>query len=220
MKRKKQLSNLILIGILSLFIGLSSCSYKHYKGLEKVSTSHDSLPFIFDTSFKTTTYLTDFEVFGNRLSGLTIIKKVELTNTFHVVFMSQIGLKYFDLEIAMDKESDWFRMNYIMESLNRDFIINALQTDFELLFTKYPKIKQIQLFQHPGKDIQEFIIRNDKEVSSYFFENLQLSSISLRKGSSFAASMKILEIKEDHPTHIYINNRKPRLKIVLKEIKM
>jgi len=211
---------ILMLGFVVLFSGLTSCTYHHYKGLEKSSTAI-SIPNIFDSSFQKATYITDLEVFGNELGGITIIKKVEQSNTFHVVFMSQIGLKYFDLEIAIEKDTNWFSINYIMESLNRDFILTALQTDFELLFSKFPSGAQKQFYKHPEKDIREVIIlKNGKEVTSYLFENRQVPLISLLKGSSVIASVKILETKANHPTHININHRKARLKIVLKEIEM
>lgn len=197
---------------------LNSCSYKHYKGFEKVVTTGIALPDIFDSTFKKANYLTHFEVFGNELSGITIIKKVEQTNTYHVVFISQIGLKYFDLEMTIDQEADGFKINYIMESLNRDFIVNALKDDFELLFIKKSNNRQIQLYQHPEKETREITVSHGKEITSYLIENELVRSVSLIKGLSNLASININKFNTNYPQKFEMINKKARLKTIMNEI--
>ena len=129
MRRKKHSSLFLLcLVFIVLTVNLSSCSYKHYKGFQLVSNADVHLPTVFDSTFNKATYLTTFKIFKSDLSGITVIKKVKKTNTFHVVFMSQIGLKYFDLVVKMGKPTDWFKVNYIMESLNKEFIVKVLQS--------------------------------------------------------------------------------------------
>lgn len=213
-----QLPAYFILLMTGFFISINSCSYKHYKGFEKVSDTEISLPQVFDPEFKKANYLTHLEVFGNQLSGITIIKKAVQTNTFHVVFMSQIGLKYFDLEIAMDQEADDFRMNYIMESLNRNFIINALKSDFELLFVKFKNDAQLQMYQHPLKDLREITINDGNTLASYIIDNKDVSSISLKKGSSDLASIIIKEFNTLYPRKFEMINKEARLKMIMNEI--
>jgi len=205
-----------------LTMNLSSCSYKHYKGFQLVSDADVHLPVIFDSTFNKTTYLTTLKVFNHELSGITIIKKVKKTNTFHVVFMSQIGLKYFDLVVRMGKPADWFEINYIMESLNKEFIIKALQTDFQLLFAKYPNTNELQLYQHPESGSKEIIVANNKEVSSYLTDPVtqKASLIELRKGISTQATISLVPYSTNHPPEFKINNKKTRIQLEFKEIKM
>lgn len=212
--------SLLLTGVIFSFLSLNSCSYKHYKGFNKIPSVNTSFPLIFDTIFSKATYLTDFEVFGNQLSGITIIKKPALSTTFHVVFMSQIGLKYFDIEIALDKQDDWFRVNYIMESLNREFIVNALQADFGLLFAKFPENAQVQWYQHPEMDKKEVTVSYLKEIASYILDNQEVTEAILRKATSVTASIILSKSKTNYPSSLEIENKKARLKISLKEIQM
>ena len=223
MRRKKYISLLPLCLIfIVLTMNLSSCSYKHYKGFQLVSNTDVRLPAVFDSTFIKTTYLTRLKVFKHELSGITIIKKVKKTNTFHVVFMSQIGLKYFDLVVKMGKPADWFEINYIMESLNKEFIVKALQTDFQLLFAKYPNTIELQLYQHPENGSKEITVANNKEVSSYLTnpETQKISLIELKKGSSTQVTIGLEPYSSNHPHEFNINNKKAGIQFEYKEIKM
>ena len=223
MRRKKYTSLLPLYLVFIVFtMNLSSCSYRHYKGFQLVSNTDVHLPVVFDSSFNKTTYLTKLKVFNHELSGITIIKKVKKTNTFHVVFMSQIGLKYFDLVVRMGKPVDWFKINYIMESLNKEFIVKALQSDFQLLFAKYPNTIELQLYQHPENGSKEITITNNKKVSSYLTnpETQKISLIELKKGISTEATISLATYSSNHPPEFNINNKKAGIQLVFKEIKM
>jgi len=222
--RRNKYSYLLLLCLVFtvLTVNLSSCSYKHYKGFQLVSDADVLLPAVFDSSFNKATYLTNLKVFNRELSGITIIKKVKKTNTFHVVFMSQIGLKYFDLVVRMGKPADWFEINYIMESLNKEFIVKALQTDFQLLFAKYPKTIELQLYQHPENGSKEIIVVNNKKVSSYLTdpETQKISLIELKKGSSTQVTISLEPYSSNHPHEFDINNKKAKIQLVFKEIKI
>jgi len=214
---RQRFFTILMLGFVVLFPGMTSCTYHHYKGLEKSSTAI-RIPDIFDSSFRKATYVTDFEVFGNALSGITIIKKVIPTNTYHVVFMSQIGLTYFDLEVAMDRDTGGYQVNYIMKSLNRDFIKKALQTDFELLFSKFPPGSQKQFYEHPEKEIVEMLVQIENMTASYAAENQEIQFISYRKGRATGASIHISDYRKNHPSQFTIHNRKARLHISFREI--
>ena len=215
MRKYRHLIHFLLI--MSLFwsiISLPSCTYNHYKGFKKVTSNNRNLPLTFDTSFQKATYITDFVIVGNQLSGITIIKNVKRTNTFHVVFMSQIGLKYFDMTIAMDKDTDWLNINYMMKSLDREFVIEALKLNFKLLFTK-TVCKKLEFYQDPESRVQEIIARDNEETASYLFKNDQIHSMYLRKSKSVLASIQIPEYDSDYPNKIMIENKKARLKMVM-----
>ena len=223
MRRIKYLS-LFLLCLFSIVLtmNLPSCSHKHYKGFQLVSDADVYVPAVFDSTFNKTTYLTRLKVLNHELSGITIIKKVKKTNTFHLVFMSQIGLKYFDLEVRMGKPSDWFKINYIMESLNKEFILEALQTDFQILFAKYPNTIEFHMYQHPENGLKEITVVSNKEVSSYLTDPVtqKATLIVLRKGISTQATISLVPYSTNHPPEFKINNKKARIQLEFKEIKM
>lgn len=73
-------------------------------------------------------YKANISVYGNDLSGIFIAKKINDT-THRVVFTTEFGNKLLDFEISPTD----FKVNSIVEELNRKILINTLKTDFRLL---------------------------------------------------------------------------------------
>ncbi len=211
----------LFLSVILLTAGLSSCSYKHYKGFEQVSTENTPIPVVYVSSFTKAVYSTNFKIFGQELSGITMMKKVQSGNTIHVVFMSQIGLKFFDIEIRPEDKENWFHVNYIMESMNREFIISMLKTDFMLLFGQYPKHSEIAAFRQTGSNATETTIRFDKNVASVFSQptNNQPVKIELRKGCSVKATIQLTP-GNNYPENVEINNKRAGLQLEWDEIQM
>ncbi|WP_228429844.1 hypothetical protein [Chryseobacterium binzhouense] len=73
------------------------------------------------------------EVYGNNISGIIIIKKIN-KNTHRVVLTTDFGNKMIDFEIS---DND-FKLNYVLPDLDKKMVINFLKNDFqELLRQKY-----------------------------------------------------------------------------------
>jgi len=215
---KYHLSYHLLLLFVLLTAGISSCSYQHYKGLEQVATENKLIPEIYDTTFNKAVYSTVFSVFGQELTGITIVKKVH--RNIHVVFMSQIGLKFFDIEIRPGKQEDWFHINFIMESLSREFIVNTLKTDFMLLFAQYPKNAETAFFKSMENETTETTIRFDKYTASVFTRPAsdKPNKIELRKGKSVKATIRLTP-GNDYPEKVDISNRKAGLQLEWEEVK-
>jgi len=215
--RQHRSYHLLLLFVL-LTAGISSCSYEHYKGLEQVATENIRIPEIYDTTFNKAVYSTVFSVFGQELTGITIVKKVH--RTIHVVFMSQIGLKFFDIEIRPDKQEDWFHVNSIMESLNREFIVNTLKTDFMLLFAQYPGNAETAFFKSTEGETTETTIRFDKYISSIFTgQNGKITDVELREGRSVRTKIRFMP-GTHYPKGLNIYNKKGHLNLEWQEINM
>lgn len=73
-------------------------------------------------------YKANITVYGNELTGIFIAKKINET-THRVVFTTEFGNKLIDFEIS---END-FKVNSIVDELNRKILINTLKSDFRLL---------------------------------------------------------------------------------------
>lgn len=82
-------------------------------------------------------YKANISVYGNDLSGIFIAKKINAT-THRVVFTTEFGNKLLDFEIS---ETD-FKVNSIVDELNRKILINTLKNDFKLLLKNQFSIKQ------------------------------------------------------------------------------
>lgn len=73
-------------------------------------------------------YKANISVYGNELTGIFIAKKINET-THRVVFTTEFGNKLLDFEIS---QTD-FKINAIVDELNKQLLINTLKTDFRLL---------------------------------------------------------------------------------------
>ena len=77
-------------------------------------------------------YKANITVYGNELTGIFIAKKINDT-THRVVFTTEFGNKLMDFEIS---ETD-FKVNFILEELDRKILINTLTNDFRLLLRNH-----------------------------------------------------------------------------------
>lgn len=76
-------------------------------------------------------YKANILVYGKELTGIFIAKKINET-THRVVFTTEFGNKLLDFEIS---END-FKVNSIVDELNRKILINTIKQDFKLLLRK------------------------------------------------------------------------------------
>jgi hypothetical protein len=82
-------------------------------------------------------YKANITVYGKELTGIFIAKKIN-DNTHRVVFTTEFGNKLMDFEIS---ETD-FKVNFILEELDRKIIVNTLVTDFRLLLRSHYDISE------------------------------------------------------------------------------
>ena len=73
-------------------------------------------------------YKANISVYDNELTGIFIAKKINET-THRVVFTTEFGNKLLDFEIS----DSAFKINSIVDELNRKILINTLKNDFRLL---------------------------------------------------------------------------------------
>lgn len=117
-----------------LILVLSSCAtnnvVKDYKAVPLEKSSLE-VPYFSDP---TTDYVykANITVYGKELTGIFIAKKINDT-THRVVFTTEFGNKLLDFEIS---ETD-FKVNFILEELDKKILINTLMTDFRLLLRNH-----------------------------------------------------------------------------------
>lgn len=104
-------------------------------------------------------YKANITVYGHELSGIFIAKKISET-THRVVFTTEFGNKLLDVEIS---ETD-FKVNAIVDELNRNLLLRNLKTDFRLLF-KNQYVLQEQL-ENDAEIVYKSAIRSQ---SDYLF---------------------------------------------------
>ncbi|WP_299219028.1 hypothetical protein [uncultured Aquimarina sp.] len=106
-------------------------------------------------------YKADIEVYGNEFSGILILKKIT-PYKHRIVFTSQFGSTFFDIEF----EKDEYKINSIVDQLNRRIILNTLIRDFSLL------IKEKGTVEEKYYDTTYNVLKNERDKrSNYYFYN-------------------------------------------------
>src|SRR5690606_33245610 len=81
-------------------------------------------PYFSDAS-KDYIYKASIDVYGKNFGGLLIIKKIA-NNQHRVAFTTEMGSKLFDFTFTEDD----FKVNFILDELNKKILINILKKDF------------------------------------------------------------------------------------------
>lgn len=146
----------ILFLIISSFLLLSSCAVKTVDGFEQKEPAHKSYsaPYFSDPE-KDYVYKAQISVYGRDFGGIFIAKKVNDT-LYRAAFTTEFGNKLFDFEITDTS----FKVNYILEELDKAIIVNTLKRDFMLLLKqKYEVAEQYENEQntvYKSKDGKRF----------------------------------------------------------------
>ena len=127
---------LFLINILFL---VASCATNDLeKGLKSVTLENTiyNVPYFANPEIDYA-YKANISVYGNEMSGIFIAKKINAA-THRVVFTTEFGNKLLDFEISETN----FKVNSIVDELNRKILITTLKTDFRLLLKNQFLIKE------------------------------------------------------------------------------
>jgi len=131
-------------------------------------------------------YKANITVYGNELTGIFIAKKINET-THRIVFTTEFGNTLLDFEIS---ETD-FKVNAIVDELNRKILITTLKEDFRLLLKK-----DFAIERQFTKGNEEVLKSNFEKNDLYLFRSLsdtkllkiaQTSKTKEKKTISFAS---------------------------------
>ncbi len=141
----------------------TSCSLKTTEGLRSVPFSKIEIenPYFSNPGIDYV-YKAKIEVYGKNFGGILIIKKTGPEN-HRVVFTTEFGSKLFDFQF----EGDTFIKNFIMEDLDKKFIINILKEDFKLLVNQKAKILEV----YGSENQRIYKTQSKNRFNFYFFEN-------------------------------------------------
>ena len=189
--------NYCIVMITALFL-ISSCSIRGYKPI----TNHEDgkMPelYIFGSSFEKSLYKTSIVIYGNNLTGLTLIKKTD--SAYRVVFMSELGIKYFDFEFPFDQQKPAM-VHYIMEPLNKKLLVNMIKKDFTLLFFT-PEIIVSEILIN-NKDDSKMLVKSNNLV--YFFNS---SGMITRIANQRKSIISLSGFEQPYPETINIDHGK------------
>ncbi len=112
-----------------LFHLLISCSNRGYN--EIGPSERKVVASVFSKDFQKAVYKTNFDLYNRSITGLTIIKGTD--SSFRLISMSELGLKYFDIEYYNDSKLNP-KVYYVMDLLNKEILIKRLIFNLGLLF--------------------------------------------------------------------------------------
>lgn len=143
-----------------IFLSLVSCKTFELANVSKVETHEKKVENLYFTSPEDYLYKCHMEVYGNDISGILVVKKIN-EKTHRVVMTTDFGNKMIDFEIS-DKD---FKLNYVLEDLNKKMVINFLKNDFQLLLKKDFLVSD----KFENKDSNIFVSKEDSEVYYLYF---------------------------------------------------
>ena len=196
-----------LIFILPIII-LQSCATTDIKKSDKLFNYNKILS---DTS-KSYLYKTEINLYDNYFSGIMVFKPKK--NGHRVVFMNEIGMKFFDIELLADS----FKIHQIFEPMNKKMLIKLLVNDFNVLLMNNLS-KGIEFYIENETNTNIIKIINKKEL--YYLNNLtnvpeKAVQYSTLKKHTF---IRYENYNEQIPGLIHIKHTNLKFEIILSLIK-
>ncbi|MEO8867092.1 MAG: hypothetical protein ABI388_02690 [Bacteroidia bacterium] len=208
-----RLKNLCLSSLLLLF---TSCAIplKYKLAEQRKITSSDVQPLV--SADNTMLYKAQIFLFNKYYTGLLLHKQTDST-TSHLVFVTEVGMKMFDIEIKKDS----LKMAYCFGPMNKPKITNLLESDMGSILL-YPLLNKTAKIYVNKK--QENILFVSKEKGKKYFYYTQPNSTriakSLVKGKLFTKQKTVYKYGADNlPESVSLKHKGLlRLKIKLNRI--
>jgi hypothetical protein len=170
-------------------------------------------PPVFTPAVRNATYSTQIDFYKKHLSGLLLFKATGDT-TERVVFMTETGFKFFDLEFTPHH----FEVKYIIPSLNKKIIINTLSRDFSYLVM--PPLENSTHEQPKSDNSTIFKFPNGKSYDYYTTDKkcTQLQRILAGNDKKKNLIIDFTGSKDHSPETINIAHQNLKLTIFLRQI--
>lgn len=148
---------LLISSFLALFISCKSYQIKDailidnsFQFVQNQYFSDPSLDYV---------YKTHIEIYGNKMGGIFIAKRVN-DSIHRMVLTTDFGNKLLDFEVSENS----FKVNFIIDNLDKKIIINTLRDDFRTLLQVNSKVFKTY------KRNNEVIYQTEKNTYYYFDE--------------------------------------------------
>ena len=189
-----------------VFLFFNSCSPSYLKGYNKLENSDLAEPQIFTGNFTKATYKCGMSVMGNELSGILLVKKTR-TGEFRFVFVSEIGMKYFDLGIA--SEGNQQTVYYLMPLLDRGGLVKIFFDDFEKLIPESVGMPPV-FYREDGSGKIGLQYKMTNAPATYFLntETKKPDEIKWKSKQAGKSEITISSYSKTAPSHIKITNKK------------
>lgn len=165
-------------------------------------------PYFSDTS-KDYVYKAKIDAFDTSFGGLLIIKKLGPAH-HRIVFTTEMGNTIFDFTF---KEDD-FKVNRIINKMDRKILINILKRDFKVLIEEHPEV--LKTFTNEKDIVRETKILSKKHY--FYFAGTRLHKIVRAGNGKEKVVFLFSEIKDGLAENVGILHKTIPLTITLKSI--
>lgn len=202
----------LLSSLFFLCLFMSSCTTVYnlrFKDCNKKNIQKEEIPQLVN-EVETSLYKGSFDVYGRYLSGLLYLKPTQ-EQSYRVVFLTEVGMKMFDVEVFKDD----FKVHYALKYLDKKILWNLLEKDLRLLLTENLIGEKICFCNYQ----EQKMLRHRKKRTYYFF-NEDNTLKKIEKRSRFRSKMFVyLENHQNqYPTEIKVEHKGIDLNIKLRKI--
>jgi hypothetical protein len=199
----------ILFFLISSCLLLSSCAVKTVKGFDNKPAAVKNYPVTYFSDAKTDyVYKAHIAIYGKDFGGIFIAKKINDT-LYRAAFTTEFGNKLFDFEITDNS----FKVNYILEDLDKKIIVNTLKRDFMLL------LKQNHAVEEQYEDAENTVYKSKSgERFNYLFTDKATGQLSKIVNATKAKEKTIIRYTPQNnilAKSIVIEHKNIKLKIEL-----
>jgi hypothetical protein len=198
--------------LISITLLLFACgTFPKKNNLERLT---GELPAIYNPYFSDLfidyVYKAKINFVGKSFGGIFVIKKLG-PEQHRVVFTTEMGNKLFDFSFIKNE----FKINFILDELNRKILINLLKKDFFVLTNENPNI--LSQYQKTGDSI---FLETEIHNKTYFYQTVddKLHKILETKGSTEKSVFIFTATENNHAKEIKIWHKNIKLTIDLKAI--
>lgn len=115
-----------------LLLGLASCG-SAYKGLQRTDADAASCLEKFRPKIDSPAlYSTQVDILQHHLSGLLYFRPMD-NGSMRVLFMSEMGMKFFDFEFTKDGS---FIKHYMLPKMDKKAVVKTLRKDFDMVLMR------------------------------------------------------------------------------------
>jgi hypothetical protein len=180
-----------------IVIGLtSSCITSKLKTTE-FKLNNDISDNYFDINNKAYIFKSNIRLYKNEFSGIFVVKPCS-NNSYRTVFLNELGMKFFDIEISQDN----YYIHKIFESLDRKSIIKLFVNDFRVLL--YNNVDKRNSKKYKNKKGNLFIIKPNKNKELYYIDKEDELLVRIEQYSPFRKirTIKFQEFNNKFPEKI------------------
>jgi len=165
---------LYLVALLISVLFAGGCASKKSAVVQKDSPEKTggsvkiSQPRVFSPTYKSGLYKADMQIHGRNLSGLMFFNKKD--SSLRMVMLSEVGLKYFDVEYSPNGRSR-FVVHQMIDFLDHEKFTGSLQNFLNLVMLDANEAKQDYTFECQPRNMVRVIKKDGKNNRYYYNSN-------------------------------------------------